>query len=33
MTVTYMTRGFEQNFKKVSRRDAREKEKHEDSQF
>lgn len=33
MTVTYMTRGFEQNFKNVSRQDAREKEKHEGSQF
>lgn len=33
MTVTYMTRGFEQNFKKVSRQNAQEKEKHEGSQF
>jgi len=33
MTVTYMTRGFEQNYIKVSRQDAREKEKHEGSQF
>lgn len=33
MTVTYMTRGFEQAFKALSRKDAQDKEKHEGSQF
>jgi hypothetical protein len=33
MTVTYMTRGFEQAFKALSTKDAQDKEKHEGGQF
>jgi hypothetical protein len=33
MTVTYMTRSFEQNFKRVSQQDAQDKEKREGGQF
>lgn len=33
MTVTYMTRGFEKNFKELLKQDAQEKERREGSQF
>jgi hypothetical protein len=33
MTVTYMTRGFEQAFKALSTKDAQDKEKREGGQF